>query len=275
MELIYFKDTFIPKDKALIPIDDRSYRFGDGLFETILVYNGKIYNAAHHVERLKNGLEFFKIALPVPDLTEICTKLIQENAVKEGYIRILVSRGINGPDAIGYAPKDTEPYIIVQTIETPFPEFRKISLWVSNNRASMHLKSKVNSAMLYVMAMQEAAEHHCDNALILDSTDRLCETASGNIFWFKNNTLYTPSLDLPFVPGTIRKKIISLSPYKVQEGHFSLSELQRAEEVFMTNIGLLVASVNKISPLGFTSEETDVTRTLRKLLEESIKEHCQ
>lgn len=266
---IYFKDKFIDTNQAIVPVDDRSFRFGDGVFDTILVASGKMYDPESHFERLAQGLKYFKIELDISNLPEICEEIIKKNSLESGYVRIIVSRG-NGSNSVGYLPKDSKAYFVVQTVEAPFPEFKSIKLWISEHRASLHLPSKVNSSMLYTMAMLEAEENSCDNALLLNSDGIICETASGNIFWVKNEVIYTPSTDLPFVPGTIRKKILELSPYKIKQGNYTIDDLNQADEVFMTNIGHLVASVKSIEPLGWKLQKGSITKELRQLLVENI-----
>ncbi len=118
--------------------------------------------------------------------------------------------------------------------------------------------------------MMEARDAGCDNALILDTHGHVCETASGNIFWVKDDVLYTPELSLPFVPGTVRKKIIEHSPLPVKEGRYTLSELAPADEIFMTNVGMLVVTVSSIVSIDFKVKSDDVTRQFRQLIEKEI-----
>src|SRR5690606_14643748 len=131
----------------------------------------------------------------------------------------------------------------------PFPAFSSLSLFVSTYRASMHVPCKTNNALHYTLAMMEARDHGCDNALLLNADGYVCETASGNIFWVKEGILYTPETSLPFVPGTIRKKIIEHAPMQVVEGKFTLDDIAAADEIFMTNSGLLVAAITAVKPL--------------------------
>ena len=271
MQYIYTKGQFLPADAPFITADDRSFRFGDGIFETILVADGKMWDAAAHFSRLKNGLEFFRLNLDISHLESECNALITKNNCKSGYVRIVVSRGENGAGAIGYMPANNAPYYIIQTMEKPFPAFGSVSLVVSRHRASLHIPCKTNSAMLYTLAMMEAQGAGCENALILNSEDIICETASGNIFWVKNNVLYTPELALPFVPGTVRKRIIEMSPIPVQEGRYTLAELVSADEIFMTNIGGLVTRVSGVLATGFSAKTDAMTQQFRSLIEADIK----
>ena len=271
MQYIYTKGQFLPADEPFIIADDRSFRFGDGIFETILLVEGRMWNAAAHFSRLQKGLEFFRIALDISPLEAQCNALIAKNNCVSGYVRVVVSRGDNGAGAMGYMPANNTPYYIIQTVEKPFPAFGSLSLAVSRHCASLHIPCKTNSAMFYTLSMLEARDAGCENALILNSENLICETASGNIFWVKNNMLYTPELSLPFVPGTVRKKIIALSPIPVQEGRYTLADIAQADEIFMTNIGGLVTKVSSIPAIGFSAKTDALTQRFRSLIEADIK----
>lgn len=270
MQYIYTKNQFLPADSAFITTDDRSFRFGDGIFETILVVNGNMWDADAHFARLKDGLEFFSLALDISKLEEECNTLIARNSCKAGYVRIIVSRG-DSAGIVGYMPAGGAPYYIIQTVEKAFPPFGSISLAVSRHRASLHIPCKTNSAMLYTLAMLEAKEAGCENALILNSEGHVCETASGNIFWVKDGVLYTPESSLPFVPGTVRKRVIELSPLPVNQGRYTLAELAAAEEIFMTNIGGLVTRVSSIPAIGFSAKTDAAAQRFRQLIEHAVR----
>ena len=269
--LVFFKGKFINEEDAHVSINDRSFRFGDGVFETCLVVNGKLFDFAAHKKRFDAGLKFFKIKLSTSALKKNCEELVKRNKLKEGYIRIIASRGVNGPDAVGYLPAKHDSYFVIQSFSKPYPKFREIKLFISTIRAGNHTPSKINAALNYVMAMQEAKEAGCDNAIILDHDGNVCETASGNIFFVKGKTLYTPSTDLAFVPGTMRKKVIENWQGKVVEKKFKLKELFSADEIFMSNIGSVVASVTSVKPGVHKFEKNVETKKIRKILDDLIK----
>jgi branched-chain amino acid aminotransferase len=306
MPIAYFKDRFLPEEECVVPISDRSFRFGDGVFETFLVYNGAIYDYEHHRQRLQNGLTNFKIDLAIDHLRPLCEEVIARNRLTEGYVRIVVSRGSNGANAVGYLPKDTTPYLLIQSLEKPYPPLRAISLLCSSHPASVHTPSKTNNALIYTLALMEADDQGCDNALMLTSppptggrpggghsgttkhasphpnpppagegdTRYICETASGNIFWITSGTLHTPAATLPMVPGTMRRRVLELWDGPVNEGHFTLGDLQAADEIFMTNIASIIAAVHRIEPLGLKRPTGPLTAQLREKLDQDIFTAC-
>lgn len=274
MQTIYAKNQFLPADTVFITADDRSFRFGDGIFETMLVVGGRMWDAAAHYARLAEGLAFFRLTLDVSNLPSICEELTAKNNLQSGYVRIIVSRG-DSAGIVGYMPSDTPAYMVVQTVEKPFPAYKPLSLVVSSHTASLHIPCKVNSAMLYTLSMMQARDAECDNALILDAHGHICETASGNIFWVKDGVIYTPETSLPFIRGTVRNRVITLSPVPVREGRYTLADIAAADEIFMTNIGTLVAPVSDIRHSAGRivppqNLEDSVTKKIRALIEADI-----
>lgn len=270
MHYTFLKDDFIISEKAFISIDDRSFRFGDGLFETILVINKKIYELDSHLERLKKGLEFLKINYDISKIPEWCNELLEKNSLNTGYLRLIISRGLNGKASLGYKPQNTEPYLIIQSIEKAIPDFSPVKLSISSYRAFYHFPSKINSAYLYTLSMLEAEEKGLDNSLILDSEGYICETASANLFWFRGDELFTPSLKLPLIGGIIRKKIMEIYDGKIEEGFFKLEDLLDAEEIFITNVGCLISGVLEIPEISYKKNSFIKTKKLRGLLLENL-----
>lgn len=272
MNIVYFKDRFMNAGECHISLTDRSFRFGDGIFETLLVAGGKIYDLPAHIHRLKVGLKELRIKpLAVYRLPAVCEELISRNKIRNGYLRILVSRGEDMAGAFGYLPKGSKPYFIVQAVEKPYPEFKPVRLWQSSYRTGFNAPCKTNNALLYTMAMLEASEQSCDNALLLDSEGHICETASGNLFWIKDDVLYTPDTALPFVPGTIRSKVLKLWKGKIRQGRFKANALKAAQEVFMVNTGCLLVPVVAVDPLKLRFKAGPHTASLRQKIDEEIK----
>ncbi len=270
MTLIYFKDRFLKESECHISFHDRSFRFGDGMFETMLVSRGRIYDFAGHEARLKAGLEALCIRLPGMDsLQAVCEETVRCNNVTQGYVRVIISRGAE-TDGAGYLPGSAQPYFIVHAFARSYPAFKEISLWQYSQNAAFHMPAKTNSALMYVLAMMEARGNGCGNALLSNAEGYISETASGNIFWIQGDTLYTPALDLPLVPGTIRSRIMALWGRKIKEGYFTVKDLITADEIFMTNTGCIIAPVVAVKPVGLTLQPGAETGRLRELMDAEI-----
>lgn len=265
---IYFRDRFIDEHDVKISVNDRSFRFGDGLFETAIIANSRIWDWESHFERLSNGLKFYQIDMDIRPVEKIAGELISKNNIKTGFVRVIISRG-EAP-GVGYMHDDSKPYMIVQVFEKPLPEFKSIKLIICSHRAFYKTPCKTNNAMLYSLAMLEAQKAGADNALILSHDDYICETSNGNIFWIKGDVLYTPSNDLPFVQGTVRKKVLELWQGEVREGKYKLEDLYDAEEIFMTNVGGIVTKIGEILQNGIMAKNQIKIKAIRDLIMESI-----
>jgi branched-subunit amino acid aminotransferase/4-amino-4-deoxychorismate lyase len=231
----------------VVTIHDRGLRFGDGIFETIRIGDGRILNWLSHRHRLDQGLDFFNILLDTTSLYDAACHLVRKNTVDHGYLRLTVTRGGEQGNGIGYKAKnDVKPTVIMETISAPMPVFKRIRLGVSSTRLFYRYPCKTLNAIPYVMALMEAEKQDVDNTILLDSHDCVAETATANIFWCVDNTLYTPSVHMPIVPGTMRLNLINSWQGPVVEGVFPLDVLKEADEVFLTSVGGVVVSVEEI-----------------------------
>jgi branched-chain amino acid aminotransferase len=266
------KGSFVPKAKALVSVAERGFRFGDGVFETIRVHNGISYQLKLHLARLKESLILTKINFDLSDLPQITSELITRNQLKDGFLRISISRGIGSR---GYLPdvKDA-PTIVIETIDQIPAILAKVDLWVSSYNKipgqCLPSSAKTMQGLNQTLARMEADENNCFESLLLSASGHICEGSSSNIFWFSENTLYTPSLTNGILPGTIRDAVIRLSPYKIVESDFILDDLRNAEEVFLTNSAWLVVGVKSLSPAGFKWENEHATARIKNLILQDI-----
>ncbi|HCR86458.1 MAG TPA: hypothetical protein DIV86_07250 [Alphaproteobacteria bacterium] len=270
---IIHNGTFASASSSVISHTDRSFRFGDGIFETILVANGKMYDFISHLERLKNGLAYFSIELNFGNIEKYCQQLIEKNSLDEGYVRVVISRGNIPENSVGYSPDGAKPYFVIETSEKKLPEFKTISLAISSWRLFYKFPCKTNNSLPYCMALLEASQKGFANALMLDNNDNVCEAATGNVFWVKKGVLHTPHTSLPFIPGTISKKITDLYQGEIQHCICRFNELETADEVFISNVGGIITSVSSIEGVDRRFEDRKVATHLRQvLIDEILKE---
>lgn len=274
MAQIYFRDRFIDAAQPLITTDDRAFRFGDGVFETALISHGRLLHWNAHQSRLQRGLDFFELNVSLETLHDTATELLRRNKVGEGYLRIIISRGTPTQPSLGYASAGETPYLVMTTQAKPLPAYQHLTLHLSTIPLSWKLPCKILSALPYVMAMRQAAQAGADNALMLSASGHVCETASGNLFWIKGETLYTPADDLPFIPGTMREAVLHCWDGPVDYVHALPDALREADEIFMSNIGTLIASIAHIAPLDITPPATTRTQALRHQLIHYLEEHA-
>jgi len=231
---ILFNQQIIPQEKANIPIDDRAFRYGDGLFETLRIIDQQALWWDEHIARLETGMKILNLQGDLTDLKNHCLELIVKNNISNGILRISLSRGSGGR---GYLPLHTTPLLIAETLPFPpaLPEkiILSLSKWRSIPPASLPNQAKLSQGLNHILAAQEASPQFA--ALQLSIDEKIACTSSHNIFWLKDNILYTPSLETGCLAGIARAKIIQNSPWEVQVGLFDLAELLSAEGVIITN----------------------------------------
>lgn len=268
MKYTYIQDQFVPTEEAKIPTSDRGFRFGDGVFETIRVEYGKLYNVDFHLNRLSKGLMELRIPFNAANLRGVARSLIKKNRIERGFVRIVISRGSG---SAGYLPTGSIPTLVIETVDRigTTPDF--IKLFVSSQKAVKIVDAKTLNSLDYTLALLEAEEKKCQNAILISDKEKVCETASGNIFWVKGGILYTPSKKLPMIPGSTRQKVFDLYKGEIREGEYKLTDMERATEVFMTNVNCIVQSVEEIKPAGYTYKATEKASKIRKLILDDIK----
>jgi branched-chain amino acid aminotransferase len=265
---------FLPALTASVPLSDRGLRFGDGAFETIAVHGGVPYQWKLHLTRLKKGLEAIGIKLPLSDTEHHALALLARNKVKEGFLRIMITRG-SGSE--GYLPTGRKPRIIIETLPRKAPP-KSARITVSGHRKisphALPAEAKLMQGLSSILARMEAAENHCLDALMLSAEGHIAETSSANIFWLKGKTLYTPVLTTGCVAGTTRAAILRLSPFPIREGKYKPAHLQGAEAAFLTNTNWQVLPVASIAPWKTAYQPAHpAIKELQALLKKDIRRH--
>lgn len=243
---INFNGRYIGSGKPVINADNRGFRYGDGIFETIRVSAGKIVLANSHFDRLFSGIKLLRFEQP-PFLTpewlnrqilELCKK---NNHLQSARARLVVFRGEGGL----YDSHNHFPNHIIQTWALPLsPQEINENGWVIDifpgGRKSTDIFSnlKSNNYLLYAMAALYAGENHFNDCLLLNAYGRVCDSTMANIFCRLNNIIFTPALSEGCVAGVVRRHLVEknkIGEYEIREGEIDLEFLEKADEVFLTN----------------------------------------
>jgi len=235
---------FEVSDPAL-SITNHSYRYGDGLFETMKMVNGKIELIKFHFERLFYSMQVLGFRVPVLFSENEIIKQInllaeKNNCARLARIRLSVSRGEGGindcDDELQYtiecfaADENINRLNENGFIIDIFPDAVKSCDKFSNLKSATYLH--------YVMAARFAKENKLNDALVLNQHNRICEASIANLFWIKNEIIYTPPLSDGCVMGTMRKYLLHKLPvagFAVRESICTAEDLQDADELFLTN----------------------------------------
>ena len=281
---VYLNQQFVEDDKARISVFDRGFLFGDGIFETLRIYNGQALFLDQHLQRLRQSCDLLGICLPTPEPAweKLLQELIERNRLEHTLIRITISRGVGGvsPD-----PSDcANPTIVI--FPRPLPQLTKdqkkhgVSLTILNTRRqpSSALPSQVKSLnyLNNILAKQEAIRAHTFDGILLNTDGHIAECTTSNVFFVKDQRLHTPSLQCEILPGITREIVLQLAKKEridAQEGTYRPEDLWDADEMFLTNSGFGVLPVGTIEtrPLA-SSRERSMTKTIQHLYEKFISE---
>ena len=250
--VVCLNGKFVAEAEAVVPLNDRGFLLGDGLFETMRVANGKTFRCAQHLERLMRGANFLKIRPPYTpkELEKSARQLIETNQMSEAILRVTLTRGAG---ARGYSPKNAGPPTMALTLQ-PLPvqnpdEPLQWSLVTSSWRipASDALASfKTTSKLLNVMARAEAEEKGADEALLLNTNGEVAETAGGNLFWVYQDKICTVPTGRGVLPGITRAVILEICQSLALETNkrvIKAEHLRNACGLFVTNSALGIVPV--------------------------------
>ena len=271
---IYFNGSFFPSGTALLTADNRGFRYGDGLFETIRVRDGHILLSHYHFDRLMSGVRLLQMGSPFPDLSSL-TDTILELCRKNGHlasarVRLTVFRGEVGQD-------DARPDHILQSwpLEQPGPGLAPQGLVLGvfpDGRKSCdpfaNLKS--NNYLIYSMAALYARQGEWDDCLVLNSWGRVADTSIANLFYVRKGIIYTPPLSEGCVGGVMRRRLLEVLPpsdFPIEEKPVTLEDLATAEEVFLTNA---IRGIRWVRGWGGRIYGNKVVEALGKIIHEDI-----
>ena len=278
--LVYINGEIVPSGEAVVSVFDHGFLYGDGIYETMVSYDGVIFKLDEHLKRLYRSASL--IGLTVPLEAELLKSALYEtllaNDLKNAYVRLTVSRG-HGP--IGLNPDlCPQPTIVIMAQalkQYPGTLYEKgvhiiISETRRNIKEAIDTRIKSMNFLNNILAKIEAINRDAYEAIMLNAHDHLTEGTISNIFFIKDTTLCTPSVACGILDGITRGTVIDLAvreDIKTEEGEFSKEDLYAATEVFITNTSLEVMPVSKVDetiyPVG------DITKRLHKAYKQEVQ----
>lgn len=231
---IFINSEYMDENKALISPFSAGFMHGYGVFETIKVYGKKLIFIQEHVQRLNDSLDLLYLELNynIDELIDICAKLINENSVTNGFVKIMCSKGAAGKtDVIIYTGN--------KNYENKYQTGFKIC--AANPKRNEHSELCYIKSMNYfenIIQKETAKKYGYDEAIFLNTRNHVSEGCISNIFWVKEKRVFTPAVQCGILPGIARQKTIELCKeigIPVVTGEFCLDELKNADEIFVTN----------------------------------------
>jgi len=241
--IVFLNGKFVPDEQALISVFDRGFLYGDGLFETMRVFNGKPFRWTQHLERLTRGAEVLGLQLPfnAESLLKFADELIQKNHMPDSLLRITLSRGTG---LRGYSPRGAEhPTLVMSVHAAPAGrsqepgEWRLLTSSVRLPANNLLAQFKTCNKLAQVLARAEADAANADEALLLNTDGFIVEGASSNLFWIKEGQVYTSPLASGILPGVTRAAVFEIcGNLGIMTGESSMTspDLLEAEGVFLS-----------------------------------------
>lgn len=263
---INYDGKLYPENEKIFTINNRAFKYGDAVFETIRVINGQPVFVHDHFTRLKKGMDLLRmntIPLTFEELYEQILHLIEKNKITEGArVRITVFRVGEGL----YTPKnDTKSYVIEAIpISKNLYELNEEGLHIDlytdiKVHPTILTQIKTTNKIPNVLTGIYKKEHDLDDCLMINEQHHIVEAISSNVFLYKNNTLYTPSISEGCIDGITRKHIIEVANsmnITVIEGAVTGSMLLQTDELFLTNSIAGIKWVKEYRGKFYTNETT-------------------
>jgi len=245
MEKIFLNGSFVNPARARISVFDRGFLYGDGLFETMRAYSGKVFRLQDHLDRLFRSAKEIKLSFSYTgkELKNIIKKILKINGLSDAYIRLTLSRGISGPGLISKPRSSTTLVIVAREFKPLSPSeyskgWRAIVVETRQNEASPLSRLKSLNFLNNILARKEAQSKRVNEGILLNTLGEVTEASTSNIFLVKRGIIITPPEEAGLLPGITRGVVLELTTNLGLEAYsrrVSLNELMRAEEAFLTN----------------------------------------
>jgi branched-chain amino acid aminotransferase len=280
---VYINGKLFDKADAKISVYDHGLLYGDGVFEGIRVYEGKVFRLKEHVERLYDSARHIYLEIPMSreQMTEAVLNTVRANDKKNGYIRLVVTRGAG---YLGLDPrKTTDPQviIIVDDISLYPPELYDAGMelvtaaTIRNHPNAVNPRVKSLNYLNNIMAKVEGVRAGATEALMLNHKGEVAECTGDNIFVVKRGVLKTPPPDAGILEGITRNAIIELARaanIPAQEIALTRHDVYASDECFLTGTAAEVIPVVKCDgrPIG-NGKPGPITRRLRETFGELVR----
>ena len=253
---IYIDGKFYSEANAKISVFDHGLLYGDGIFEGIRFYNGRVFRLEEHLLRLWDSARSICLEIPMtmPDMTEAVLETIRQNHLRDGYIRLLVTRGIGN---LGLNPtqcKSPSVIIIAATIALYHQDFYRKGLTIvtcatrRSNPAALNPAVKSLNYLNNVMARIEANLAGADEALMLNDAGNVAECTADNVFVVKHGQIFTPPVAAGALRGITRSVVFEIAAelgVKVRETDITRHDVFVADECFLTGTAAEIVPVVK------------------------------
>jgi branched-chain amino acid aminotransferase len=273
---IYIDRKYYDEKSAKISVFDHGLLYGDGVFEGIRVYHGRVFKLKEHIDRLFCSAKAILLTLPMShaEIMRAVVETCRRNKIKNGYIRLLVTRGVGTLGLNPHKCKAPSVIIIAGKIQLYPPELYRRGLAIVTVPTTRNLHSALNPAIKSlnylnnILAKIEALHAGCEEAVMLNAEGYVSECSGDNLFIVKGDHLLTPPLWAGALYGITRGVVMELAldeGLDVRESNLTRYDLFNADECFLTGTGAEVIPVVSIDGrvIG-TGKPGPTTRSLKE-----------
>lgn len=254
--LVFLNGFFVASENARVSIFDRGFCYGDGLFETMRAYKGKVFRLDLHLDRLYQSAPLIYLDLPLTrrEMGVIVRETLKINKVSNAIVRLTLTRG-ESASGLRIDP-NTPPTMVVHTRPLErLPEYMyqdgvNISLISSSASKIANLRVQVKSGnyLSHILLREMASANNCQEAILLDENNRITDGTTSNIFMVRDNVLITPQVNEYVLPGVTRHVVLEIARKRgipCREQILTPQDVYSADEVFLTNTGIELLPVHQ------------------------------
>lgn len=257
MSIVWIDGTYYTKDQATVSVFDHGLLYGDGVFEGIRAYDGRIFRLDQHLERLYHSAKaiWLEIPMPLPEMSRTVTEAVQKSGLRDAYIRLIVTRGKGD---MGLDPRKCPRPTVVCIVDT-------IALWPADryerglvcltaatpisHRENLSPRVKSLNYLSHIMAKVEGIAAGVDEVLMLDASGHVAEASGMNLFVVSGNVLRTPPAYAGILRGVTRDAVLELAAdagYGAEERMINRYDVYTADEAFLTGTAAEVIAITKL-----------------------------
>ncbi len=276
---IHINGKLVPKEQAVISVFDHGLLYGDGVFEGIRVYGGKVFLLEEHLKRLYEGARAIRLEIPVsqPELASAVEETVEANNLQDGYIRLVITRGAGSLGLDIRRTSNPQVIIIADTISLYPPELYEQGLklitasTIRNHPQALSPQVKSLNYLNNILAKIEGTDADCLEALMMNHKGEVAECTGDNIFIVKNGVLKTPPTDAGILEGITRAAVIQLAKQAgldVREVTLTRHDIYTADECFLTGSAAeVIAAVSLDCRQIGDGKPGPITKDLKKRFE--------
>ena len=280
---IWINGKFFDKLDATVSVYDHGLLYGDGVFEGIRIYSGKVFKHKEHTDRLFDSAKAIALTIPLTpaQMMKAVEDTVAENKKVDGYIRLIVTRGAGN---LGLDPRKCEPnvIVIVDDISLYPKELYENGLevitssYIRNHPNATNPRVKSLNYLNNILAKIEAIRAGCLEAIMLNHKGEVAECTGDNLFVVKGGVLRTPPPDAGILEGVTRNLVIELAeragiPFK--EATMTRHDVYVADEIFLTGTAAEVIAVTKVDDrVVGNGKQGPITKRLREMFTKAVRE---